>query len=116
MPEVIDTTVAVNNNQPVIVPGSAMRRAGFKRGQELEAMALGGAIAIVCKLPDAAGEYTPEQRRVIDARLAEAGLPRRDPANRLPGECALSCPIVRLNACTPLLPRFGEPLRNEPGF
>ncbi len=65
-------TVAVKNNQPVIVPGSALRRAGFKRGQELEVMAPDGAIAIVPKLPDAAGEFTPEQRSVIDARLAEA--------------------------------------------
>ncbi len=65
-------TVAVKNNQPVVVPKSALRRAGFKRGQELEVRVSGGAITIIPKLPDAAGEYTPEQRRMIDARLVEA--------------------------------------------
>jgi len=29
-------TVPVKNNQPVIVPPAALRRAGFKSGQELE--------------------------------------------------------------------------------
>lgn len=34
--------------------------------------ASGGVITIVPKLPNADGEYTPFQRRAIDARLAEA--------------------------------------------
>jgi hypothetical protein len=33
--------------------------------------ASGGVITIVPKLPNADDEYTPEQRRAIDARLAE---------------------------------------------
>jgi bifunctional DNA-binding transcriptional regulator/antitoxin component of YhaV-PrlF toxin-antitoxin module len=64
-------TVAVKNKPPVVVPESALRRAGFKRGQELEVRASGGVITILPKLPTAGDEYTPEQRRIIDARLAE---------------------------------------------
>ena len=46
-------TVAVKNKTPVIVPPAALRRAGFKNGQELEVKAGGGVITIVPKLtPD----------------------------------------------------------------
>ena len=31
----------------------------------------GGVITILPKLPAAEGDYTPEQRRIVDARLAE---------------------------------------------
>jgi bifunctional DNA-binding transcriptional regulator/antitoxin component of YhaV-PrlF toxin-antitoxin module len=64
-------TVAVKNQSPVVVPPAALRRAGFKRGQELEIRASGGVITIVRKPPSADDEYTPEQRRIIDAQLAE---------------------------------------------
>ena len=64
-------TVAVKNKPPLVVPETALRRAGFKRGQELEVKASGGVITIVSKVPSADREYTPEQRRLIDARLAE---------------------------------------------
>ncbi len=65
-------TVAVKNKPPVIVPPAALRRAGFKRGQELEVRASGGVVTIVPKLPNTDDEYTPEQRRAIDAELLEA--------------------------------------------
>jgi antitoxin component of MazEF toxin-antitoxin module len=46
-------TVAVKNKPPVVVPPAALRRAGFKRGQELEVKASGGVVTIVPKLsPD----------------------------------------------------------------
>jgi len=64
-------TVTLKNRPPVVVPQAALRRAGFKRGQELEFRAAGGVITIVRKPPSADDEYTPEQRRVIDAQLAE---------------------------------------------
>ena len=63
--------VDVKNKPPVVVPPAALRRAGFKRGQALEFKATGGVITIVRKPPSADDEYTPEQRRIIDARLAE---------------------------------------------
>ena len=67
-------TVAVKNNNktPLVVPSVVRRKAGFKSGQELEFTASGGVITIVPKLPSAGDEYTPEQRRIIDAQLDEA--------------------------------------------
>lgn len=65
-------TVALKNKPPVVVPAAALRRAGFKSGQELEVKASGGVITIVRKLPGAGEEYAPSQRRIIDARLAKA--------------------------------------------
>jgi len=47
------------------------RRAGLKSGQELEFKVSGGVITILPKLPSADDEYTPEQRRIADAKLAE---------------------------------------------
>ena len=66
-------TVAVKNNNkaPLVVPPAVRREARFKSGQELEFRASGGVITIVPKLPKADDEYTPEQRAVIDAQLAE---------------------------------------------
>ena len=46
-------------------------KAGHKNGQDLEFRVSGGVITILPKLPAADDEYTPEQRRIIDARLAE---------------------------------------------
>ena len=65
-------TVTLKNKPPVVVPPAALRRAGFKRGQDLQFKASGGIIRILPKLPSADDEYTPAQRRAIDARLAEA--------------------------------------------
>jgi bifunctional DNA-binding transcriptional regulator/antitoxin component of YhaV-PrlF toxin-antitoxin module len=67
-------TVAVKNNNktPLVVPPAIRRRARFKSGQELEFKASGGVITIVPKLPSADHEYTPAQRRIIDARLKKA--------------------------------------------
>jgi bifunctional DNA-binding transcriptional regulator/antitoxin component of YhaV-PrlF toxin-antitoxin module len=66
-------TFAVKNNNktPLVVPPVVRRKAGFNSGQELEFRASGGVITILSKLPSAEDEYTPEQRRTIDARLAE---------------------------------------------
>jgi hypothetical protein len=66
-------TVAVKNNNktPLVVPPAVRRQARFKSGQELEFRASGGVITIIPKLPTADEEYTPEQRRLIDAQLAE---------------------------------------------
>ena len=66
-------TVAIKNNNktPLVVPPAIRRRARFKSGQELEFKVSGGVITIVPKLPTADDEYTPAQRRAIDAQLAE---------------------------------------------
>jgi bifunctional DNA-binding transcriptional regulator/antitoxin component of YhaV-PrlF toxin-antitoxin module len=66
-------TVTVKNKTkiPLVVPPSVRRLAGHKNGQDLEFRVSGGVITILPKLPTADDEYTPEQRRNIDARLAE---------------------------------------------
>jgi bifunctional DNA-binding transcriptional regulator/antitoxin component of YhaV-PrlF toxin-antitoxin module len=67
-------TVAIKNNNktPLVVPSAIRRTARFKSGQELEFRASGGVITITPKPPVADDEYTPEQRRAIDARLAKS--------------------------------------------
>jgi len=70
----ITMTVAVKNDNkaPLVVPPAVRRKARFKSGQELEFRVSSGVITILPKLPSADDEYTPQQRRVIDARLAES--------------------------------------------
>jgi len=65
--------VAVKNNNktPLVVSPAVRRRARFKSGQELELRASSGVITILPKVPSADDEYTAEQRRIIDAQLAE---------------------------------------------
>ncbi|HEV8041736.1 MAG TPA: hypothetical protein VGP62_22860 [Bryobacteraceae bacterium] len=64
-------TVTVKNKTPLVVPPAVQRRAGLARRAELEFRVSGGVITITAK-PPATDEYTSEQRRSIDARLAEA--------------------------------------------
>ena len=64
-------TVTVKSKMPLVVPMAVRRKAGLKSGQEIEFKVSGGVINIVPKLPPADDEYTPKQRRAIDAQLAE---------------------------------------------
>jgi bifunctional DNA-binding transcriptional regulator/antitoxin component of YhaV-PrlF toxin-antitoxin module len=64
-------TVIVKFKTELVVPRSVRRRAGFKTGDQVEFKVSGGVINIVPKLLSAE-EYTPAQRRIIDARLKEA--------------------------------------------
>src|ERR1700683_4707313 len=67
-------TVTVKNKTktPLVVPVSIRRKAGHQNGEDLEFTVSGGVIPILPKIPPADDEYTPEQRRIIDARLAKA--------------------------------------------
>ncbi len=65
-------TVTVKNDLPLVVPRSVSRRAGIKRGDQLEFRVSGGVITILPKTPESDDELTPEQSAVIDARLAES--------------------------------------------
>ena len=65
-------TVIVKPATDLVVPRSVRRRAGIKAGDRLEFKVSGGVINIVPKLPSADDEYTPEQRRIVNARLAES--------------------------------------------
>jgi bifunctional DNA-binding transcriptional regulator/antitoxin component of YhaV-PrlF toxin-antitoxin module len=64
-------TVTLKDKEPLVVPSTVRRRAGLKNGQKLEFKVSGGVITILPKRPDADNdEYSPEQRRAIDAQLA----------------------------------------------
>jgi AbrB family looped-hinge helix DNA binding protein len=65
-------TVTVQNKADLIIPHSARRRAGIKAGDRLEFKVSGRVITILPKSPGISHEFTPEQRRIIDARLAES--------------------------------------------
>ena len=65
-------TVAVKNKPPVVVPPAALRRAGFKRGQELEVKSASGVITIVPKAADTADEYPPAQRRALNLGINQS--------------------------------------------
>lgn len=66
-------TVTVTNKSTLTVPAEVQRQAGIKAGDRLKFKVSGGLITIIPKLPSAKDEYTPEQRRIIDAQLDEAG-------------------------------------------
>ena len=65
-------TVTVNDNKELVVPQSVRRQAGIKPGDRIEFKVSGGIINIIPELPSADHDYTPAQRKVVDARLAEA--------------------------------------------
>ena len=65
-------TVLVKSKDELVVPRSVRRRAGIKSGDRVQFKVSGGIINIIPSLPTADDEYTPAQRRVIDARIAQA--------------------------------------------
>jgi bifunctional DNA-binding transcriptional regulator/antitoxin component of YhaV-PrlF toxin-antitoxin module len=73
-------TVTVKNKTPLVAPPSVRRQAGLKSGQKIEFKVCGGVISIHPKPPAAADEYTVEQRRIVNAQLAE-GLAEIDAGN-----------------------------------
>ena len=64
-------TITVKNKTLLVVPPAVRRQVGSNSGDEVEFKVSGGVIAILPKLPPADDEYTPEQRRLIDAHLVE---------------------------------------------
>ena len=65
-------TITFKEKTELVVPPSIRRQARLKAGAQLEFKATPGIITIISKPPVAVDEYTPEQRRIIDARLALA--------------------------------------------
>lgn len=65
-------TVTVKGNTPLVVPSAVRRLAGLKSGQEIEFEVSGGVISIRPKSLARDDEYTIEQRRIVDAQLAES--------------------------------------------
>jgi len=64
-------TTVLKDKDPLIVPVSIRRRAGLRPGDRIEFKASRGVITIVNQSQLPLTEGTPEQRRVIDAQLAE---------------------------------------------
>ncbi len=69
---VLRMTTVVKNKTGLTIPADVQHRAGFKAGDVVEFKVSGGVITILPKLPNADDEYTPAQRRIIDAQLDEA--------------------------------------------
>jgi len=65
-------TVTVKSKTHLTVPPQVQRRAGIKPGDRVEFKVSGGIINIIPELPSADDEYTPIQRRIIDASLEQA--------------------------------------------
>ena len=65
-------TTVVENKKSIVVPDSIRRRAGIKAGDRVEMKAIGGIITIIAQPRPESDEYTPAQRRMIDARLASS--------------------------------------------
>ncbi|SRR5258708_33917729 len=64
-------TTTLKEKNRIVVPESVQRRARIKTASQVEFKATPGVITIVSKPPAADDEYTPEQRRITDAQLAE---------------------------------------------
>ncbi len=64
-------TITLTNEMRSILPPSVRRKVGFRAGDQVEIKASGGIVTIIPKLPPADDEYTPEQRKIIDAQIAE---------------------------------------------
>ena len=65
-------TITVNEKTSQLFPPSVRRQAGIKTSDQMEVRVSGGIVTLIPKLPAAADEYTPEERRAIDAELAES--------------------------------------------
>ncbi len=64
-------TVIVKSKSALTVPPEVQRQAGIKTGDRLEFRVSGRIITILPEVPTADDEYTPQQRKILDARLAE---------------------------------------------
>jgi AbrB family looped-hinge helix DNA binding protein len=75
----MNTTAKIQHKGQVTIPTSVRRQAGLSKGDLVNVTFIRGRIVITpkpaidpSKFPSADEEYTPAQRRIIDARLAEA--------------------------------------------
>jgi AbrB family looped-hinge helix DNA binding protein len=75
----MNTTGKIQNKGQVTIPTAVRRQAGLSKGDLVNFAFQRGKIIITPRLvidrssfPTADDDYTPEQRRIIDARLAES--------------------------------------------
>lgn len=65
-------TITIKDKSDLVVPPSVRRQAGLKPGDRVEFRVSGSVINIVPKFPAPDYDHTPEQRKILDAQLAEA--------------------------------------------
>ena len=65
-------TTTLNGKSSLVVLLSIQRRAAFKAGDQLDFKVSGNIVSIVPRLAAKRDDYSPAQRRVIDARPAKA--------------------------------------------
>jgi AbrB family looped-hinge helix DNA binding protein len=63
-------TVTVKGKDTIVIPPSIRKRLGIKSGDKLEIAASGNVMTIRQK-PDDDDDYTPAQRKVVDAEIAK---------------------------------------------
>jgi AbrB family looped-hinge helix DNA binding protein len=75
----MNTTVKIQDKGQVTIPTSVRRQARISKGDLVSIVFTRGQIVITPKLvidrsrfPNADGDYTPAQRRAVDARLAKS--------------------------------------------
>jgi bifunctional DNA-binding transcriptional regulator/antitoxin component of YhaV-PrlF toxin-antitoxin module len=64
-------TVTVKGNAPIVVPLSALRKAGFKAGDKLRFETCGNGVITIRATADIRSEYTATQREFIDSEIAK---------------------------------------------
>lgn len=62
----------VKSKLPIVIPATVQRRAGLKAGDRVEFRVSGNIITVQPETVAKEEDYTSAQRRLIDARLAEA--------------------------------------------
>ncbi len=65
-------TITLTSEIQRMLPPRVRRKAGFKAGDQVEVKAIGGIVTLIRKPANQEDEYTPEQRREIDAGIAES--------------------------------------------
>jgi bifunctional DNA-binding transcriptional regulator/antitoxin component of YhaV-PrlF toxin-antitoxin module len=63
---------------PLVVPETVRRKAGLRRGDQIEFRVSGRAIMILPKGPAEGGEFTPAERRALERGLAQSEKEYRD--------------------------------------
>ena len=91
----MSTTAKIQHKGPVTIPTHLRDQAGLAQGDLVELSFQRGKIVITPKLaidrsafPNADDDYTPEQRRIVDARLAESEDDHKNGRTRGPFETA----------------------------
>lgn len=65
-------TITIQKGGVIVLPSEIKNKPGFKAGKRFDVVFSAGILNIVPEVPNTDDEYTPKQRKIIDAHLAEA--------------------------------------------